>query len=187
MRTPFCKSGGVFADYEADDLGAFAIQEAVARSGLRPEEIDEVVLGNVITPPQSANPARVAAVKAGLPIGVSAVTVSRNCASGLEAIAIACDKIRLGQAKIMVAGGMESMSHFPLLFPERMRKFLMGLKKSKSFWSRLLAWTKLRPSLFVPEMPGLTDPLCSLSMGKRQRFWYANFPFLAKNKTSLLY
>ncbi len=166
VRTPFCKSGGVLADYEADDLGAFAIQEAVARSGLRPEDVDEVVIGNVITPPQSANPARVAAVKAGLPITTSAITVSRNCASGLEAIAIACDKIRLGHAKIVVAGGMESMSHFPLLFSERMRKFLMGVKKSKGFWQRLVAWTKVRPSLFVPEMPGLTDPLCGLNMGQ---------------------
>ncbi len=166
IRTPFCRSGGVFAELEADDLGAFAVREAVALAGIRPDEVDEVIIGNVITPPQAANPARIIAIKGGLPITTPAVTVSRNCASGLESIAIACDRIRLGEAKIMVAGGTESMSHFPLMFPESMRRYMMSLKKAKNWWSKLRAILRLRPSLFYPEMPGLTDPLCGLSMGQ---------------------
>ncbi|MDP1835716.1 MAG: thiolase family protein [Chlamydiales bacterium] len=166
VRTPFCRSGGLFADLEADDLGAYAVREVLARSGLRPDEVDEVIFGNVMTPVHAANPARVIAMKGGLAQSTPAVTVSRNCASGVESIAQACNKIRLGQAKIMIAGGAESMSHFPILFPDSMRRWMMGYGKSKSLWQKLKSILSIRPSFFKPHIAGMTDPLCGLNMGQ---------------------
>ncbi len=104
IRSPFCKANGVFKGIEADDLGAFVVKELVARSGIDPSLIDEVVFGNVIQPPHATNIARVVAVKAGLPDHVPAITVNRNCASGMEAIVVAADKIRRGEGEVFIAG-----------------------------------------------------------------------------------
>lgn len=166
VRTPFCRAGGLYSEWEADDLGAFAVREVLARSGLRPDEIDEVVIGNVITPPHAANPGRVISVKAGIAETTPAMTISRNCASGLESIAVACDKIRQGESRIVIAGGAESMTHFPILFPDTMRRFMMRYGKSKGFFQKLRTFFSIRPSFFKPKVPGLDDPLCGLNMGQ---------------------
>lgn len=166
VRTPFCRAGGLFFDLGADDLGAYAVRELIARTGISPGDVDELIFGNVMTPAHAANPARVVAVKGGLPVTVPAITAGRNCASGMEAIAIACDKILQGHGKVMVAGGMESMSHVPILFPDAMRHFLRRMNKSKGWWQRLRTLLTIRPSLFKPQVPGLDDPLCGLNMGQ---------------------
>lgn len=166
IRTPFCKSGGVFRDYQADDLGAFAVKELLARSKFDPNLIDEVILGNVLQPPHATNMARVIAVKAGLPEKIPAYSVDRNCASGMEAVASAADRIRLGKADIILAGGVESMSNFPILFTSQMRNFLTGMSKAKSFKEKLAHFFSLRPSHFYPQVPAIADPLCGLSMGQ---------------------
>lgn len=166
VRTPFCRAGGLFSEFEADDLAAYAIQGLLALVDVAPEDVDELIFGNVITPVHAANPARLFAIKGGLPVSVPAVTVSRNCASGLEALALACNKINLGQAKIMVAGGAESMTHFPLAFSEDMRRFLLRDSKAKGLMAKLRNFLTFRPKLLAPQPVGLTDPLCGLSMGQ---------------------
>ncbi len=166
VRTPFCKGGGVLRNILADDLGAYAVKELAARLSIDPELIDEVILGNVLQPSHATNIARVIAVKAGLPEKIPAYTVNRNCASGMEAVISAADRIWLDHASIIIAGGVESMSNFPILFPEKMRDVLQNFKQAKSFKQKLRAFAKLRPSLFVPQMPGIFDPLCGLSMGQ---------------------
>lgn len=165
-RTPFCKANGLFKDWQADDLGAFAIKELVARAPFSPDEIDEVILGNVLQPSHATNIARVAAVKAGLPERIPAFTVNRNCSSGMESVITAANKIALGQADIILAGGFESMSNFPILFPRKMKDFLLGLNKARSFPEKMRALFKFRPSLFYPQVPEIADPLCGLSMGQ---------------------
>lgn len=166
VRTPFCKSGGPFQGWEADDLGAFAVRELLDRIPLTPGEIDELIFGNVIQPPHAANMARVVAVKGGLPVHVPAFTVNRNCASGLEAVVSAANKIRQGEADAVIAGGTESMSRFPVLFPDKMRDFLVRISKAKRWQDKLKLLTTFRPSFLSPKIPGLNDPLCSLSMGQ---------------------
>lgn len=166
VRTPFCKANEVFRDFEADDLGAFAVKELLARLPFSKELIDELIFGNVIQPPNATNIARVVAVKAGLPINKPAYTVNRNCASGMEAITTAANKIEAGEASIILVGGTESMSHFPILFPNKMRNFLMRLNKAKNWQQKLRAALGIRPSLFFPEVPKIADPLCGLSMGQ---------------------
>ena len=165
-RTPFCKAFGALAKLEADALGAHAVKETLARSGLAPEDVDELIFGNVMQPPHLANIARIIGVKGGLPIRCPAVTVSRNCASGMEAVVLAADKIRLGQATLMMAGGAEAMSQISVQFPNEMRLFLMRLNKARNVWQRLGVLSSVRPRFFKPVLPGLDDPLCGLNMGQ---------------------
>ncbi|MBA3815332.1 MAG: thiolase family protein [Parachlamydiaceae bacterium] len=166
IRTPFCKAGGVMRDLEADDIGAFVVTELLARSGLPSASIDELIFGNVIQPPHAANIARIVAVKGGLPVSIPAYTVNRNCASGLEAITSAADKIQLGRAEIIIAGGTESMSNFPVLIKKKYQDFLMRLSKAKSWQQKLSTLFSFRPGLVIPEFPEISDPLCGLSMGQ---------------------
>lgn len=166
VRTPFCKAGGVFKDWEADDLGAFVVRELLDRIDVPPEEIDELVFGNVLQPPHATNVARVLAVKGGLPEKVPAFTVNRNCASGLESIATGANKILNGEADIIIAGGTESMSNFPVLFRRQMRDWLRNFSKAKSFKDKLRLFAAFRLSFLSPEIPTISDPLCGMSMGQ---------------------
>jgi acetyl-CoA C-acetyltransferase len=115
VRTAIGAFGGTLKDVPAPDLGAVAIRAAVERAGLRPDEIETVAMGNVIQAGTKMNPARQAAVQAGLPVTVPAMTVNRVCGSGAQAIVSAAQEILLGNANAAVAGGMESMDQAPYL------------------------------------------------------------------------
>jgi acetyl-CoA C-acetyltransferase len=115
VRTAIGAFGGTLKDVPAPDLGAVAIRAAVERAGLRPDEIETAAMGNVIQAGTKMNPARQAAVQAGLPVTVPAMTVNRVCGSGAQAIVSAAQEILLGNASAAVAGGMESMDQAPYL------------------------------------------------------------------------
>ena len=116
-RTPIGRFGGAFKDVDAADLGATAIRAAVERSGIEPCQVGEVIMGNVIQAANTGYVARTSALRAGLPDSVPAMTVNRACSSGLEAINMAAYAIMAGDADIIVAGGVESMSTVPYLAP----------------------------------------------------------------------
>lgn len=166
VRTPFCKSGGLMRNCEPDDLGAHAVTELLIRTNLPGDLVDELIFGNVLQPPLLANIARIISVKAGLPINVPAFTVNRNCASGLEAITTAADKIHLGRIDIAIAGGVESMSNFPVTIKKSYKDFLMKLNKAKGWGQKLSILTSFRLSFLIPEIPEIQDPLCGLNMGQ---------------------
>ena len=115
VRTAIGAFGGTLKDVPAPDLGAVAIRAAVERAGLKPEEVETAAMGNVIQAGAKMNPARQAAVQAGLPVTVPAMTVNRVCGSGAQAIVSAAQEILLGAANVAVAGGMESMDQAPYL------------------------------------------------------------------------
>jgi acetyl-CoA C-acetyltransferase len=115
VRTPIGKFLGGLAEVPAPQLGAVAIAEALKRAHVPPERIDEVIMGNVIQAGLGQNPARQAALKAGLPDSIAAYTVNKVCGSGLKAVMLAAQAIRAGDADVIVAGGMESMSRAPHL------------------------------------------------------------------------
>ena len=117
-RTPIGKYGKAFRNVEAPRLGAAVVQEAVNRAGIRPEDVDEVLMGNVVQAGVGQAPARQAALFAGLPVEVACVTINKVCASGMKAVAVAYDAIRSGSIRVAVAGGMESMSRAPHLVRE---------------------------------------------------------------------
>jgi acetyl-CoA C-acetyltransferase len=116
-RTPIGTFGGVFKDVSAVELGTVAVREAVARSGVRLDQVDEVILGCVLQAGQGMNPARQVGIKAGLPESVPAHTVNKVCGSGLQAVMLAAQAVKAGDAEIVVAGGIESMSRAPFLLP----------------------------------------------------------------------
>ncbi|HEV2948161.1 MAG TPA: thiolase family protein, partial [Gemmataceae bacterium] len=169
VRTPFAKAFGPLAGLPAQELGRQATKALMERSGIKPDQVDQVVFGNVALPPEAANIARVIALMAGIPEDRIAHTVQRNCASGMEAITTAARLIQLGEAQTIIAGGTESMSQIPLLYtPEATDRFL-GLAKSKGWWQRVKAMSRFRPRHFKP-VPGiklgLTDPVSGLIMGE---------------------
>lgn len=166
IRTPFCKAGGVFRDIDADDLGAIVVKELIARTGFPTDQLDQFVFGNVLQPPHAANIARVLAVKGGLPISLPAYTTNRNCASGMEAITEGLELIVNGKANAVFAGGVESMSNFPILFKRPMRDFLQNLSKAKTFQQKLGTLLGFRISMLYPDIPEISDPLCGLNMGQ---------------------
>ena len=177
-RTPFAKSGTVLRRMTAVELGTAAVREAVARSGLTPAEIDTVIIGNVACPADAANISRVIAVAAGLPETTPAHTVNRNCASGMEAIAQAAHLVATGQARVVVAGGVESMSNIPLLLSEDLKEILFAARRAKSWAARMAVWSRLRPRHLKPVIgieAGLIDPLCGLNMGETAEVLAAEF------------
>ncbi|ADC65166.1 acetyl-CoA acetyltransferase [Ferroglobus placidus DSM 10642] len=113
VRTPIGKFGGSLRDVPAVELGALVIKEAVKRAGIKPEDVDEVIMGQVVTAGCGQNTARQAAIKAGIPVEVPAFQLNKVCTSGLKAIALAHMMIQTGEAEVVVAGGMESMSSAP--------------------------------------------------------------------------
>src|SRR2546426_2527292 len=117
-RTPVGKYGRAFRNVEAVKLGSTAIAEAVNRTGLVPAEIEEVIMGNVVSAGLGQNPARQAALTGGLPASVGAMTVNKVCGSGLKSVALAAQSIRAGDQNIILAGGMESMSNAPYLLSQ---------------------------------------------------------------------
>jgi acetyl-CoA C-acetyltransferase len=118
-RTPIGTFGGALASFTAPELGAMAILEVVKSAGIKTDDVQEVVMGNVLSAGIGQAPARQAAIKAGLSEKTPSTTVNKVCASGMKAIMIAADQIMLGQADIMVAGGMESMSNVPYYLPKQ--------------------------------------------------------------------
>ena len=125
-RTPTGKFQGLLKDKTAPELGALAIRAAVERAGVDPAKVDEVIMGCVVQAGLGQAPARQAALKAGLPPEVSALTINMVCGSGLRAVALASQAVQLGDAEFVVAGGMESMSNIPYAMPGARDGYRMG-------------------------------------------------------------
>ena len=115
VRTPVGKFGGSLKDVSAPELGALVLKEAVNRAGIAPEELDEGIMGNVVQAGIGQNPARQAMIFAGFPVEIPSYTVNKVCGSGLKSVMLATQAIRLGDADIIVAGGMENMNQAPYL------------------------------------------------------------------------
>jgi acetyl-CoA C-acetyltransferase len=126
VRTPIGRFLGGLADVPAPRLGAVVVREAVQRAGVRPEEVDEVILGNILSAGLGQAPARQAARYAGLPDSAGAVTVNKMCGSGLKAVVLAAQAIRAGDGRVYVAGGMENMSRAPYLLPRARTGYRLG-------------------------------------------------------------
>ena len=169
VRTPFARAGTVLRHLSVVELGRLAAGELLARHELDPVRLDEVILGNCAQPAEAANVARVIALRAGIPERVPGLTVHRNCASGMESVGLAAERIQLGRARLVLAGGVESMSQIPLLFPPGFAAWLEGLARAKHPLARLRAALRFRPALLRPRsalLDALHDPVCGLGMGE---------------------
>ncbi len=174
LRTPLSKAFTQLQSFTAVDLGQHALTGVLSHCGLSPQQVDEVIFGNVAGQPDAANLARVIALRAGVPQDRIAHTVNRNCASGMESIVAAWHSIAhpaepAGQGKLIVAGGTESMSNIPMLFSRDAVQLWLRLGRAKSLRQRLRALASFRPRHFKPVIGielGLTDPVCGLNMGQ---------------------
>src|ERR1700756_5091280 len=125
-RTPVGKFQGSLTDFTAPQLGAIVVREAVNRAHLHPKQVDECIMGNVVSAGLGQNPARQAAIFGGLPPEVGAMTVNKVCGSGLKAVALATQAIQTENGSIVVAGGMESMTNAPYLLPQARKGYRLG-------------------------------------------------------------
>ncbi len=167
VRTPFVKAGGAFDFVPAQELGRLVVREVLERYNLDPAAIDEVIAGNV-APGDAANVARVIALRAGIPKERVAHTVNRNCASGLEAVTEALERIETGRAAAVIALGVESMSNIPVLWSKALTEDFLELSQAKTVWKKVRALAKVRPRDLAPVVAikqGLTDPVSGLMMG----------------------
>ncbi len=126
LRTPFCSYGGLLSDIPAPRLGAEVIKALFNKTNLKGEDIDEVIIGNVITSGSGQAPARQAAIYADIPVSVPAMTINKVCGSGLKAMMLGVGSIKLGDADIVVAGGMENMSMVPYYLKKARFGYRMG-------------------------------------------------------------
>lgn len=162
VRTAIGKMGGQFASVPAVDLGATVIKEAVKRAGVKPEEVDEVKFGCVIQAGLGQNVARQASIKAGLPVEVPAVTLNVVCGSGLKCVNEAANMILAGQADVVVAGGMESMSRAPFALDKARFGYRMGNGKfidtmiNDALWDAFNQYHMMITAENVAEQWGLT-------------------------------
>jgi acetyl-CoA C-acetyltransferase len=126
VRTPIGKFQGSLSEISAPKLGAIVVKEAVHRAKLKPDQVDECIMGNVVSAGLGQNPARQAAIFGGLPPEVGAMTVNKVCGSGLKAVALAAQAVQTGNSDIVVAGGMESMTNAPYLLPQARKGYRLG-------------------------------------------------------------
>jgi acetyl-CoA acetyltransferase family protein len=169
VRTPFVKFNTDFRRVPAVELGRVVVREAIERTDVDPREVDEVIVGNIAGPPDAANIARVIALHAKIPAQVPAFTVARNCASGLDAVVEAAYRIRSGDADLVVAAAVESMSRIPFLFGDEAHDIWTDAGRARTAGARLGAFARLRPRHLKPVVAlqlGLTDPVSGLNMGE---------------------
>ena len=169
FRTPIAKAGGKFNDIQADALGSLVVKELLSRSQIDKSEFDEVIAGNVASPSHAPNIAKIIATRSGFSSDIPAFTVNRNCASGMEAITSAANKINAGEANIILSVATESMSNTPLLFSKKFQNFLMRFSRAKKAYERIKILSSLNFSDFRPVvalLKALKDPTINMNMGQ---------------------
>jgi acetyl-CoA acetyltransferase family protein len=184
-RTATTKAGGGFNNVNADDLGAKLLNEMATRSEFDYNQVDEVIIGNVAQPAHAANIARVITLKAGLSAKIPAFTVHRNCASGMEALTTAACKIKSGEIKSAIVGGVESMSNIPFLFQKQAVEFFINLSRAKTIFDKIKVFLKFKLKLLKPIIgleKGLTDPTIDMIMGQTAEILAKEFSISRKEQ-----
>lgn len=168
-RTPILKARGKAGPFASADLATLAGRHLMMKTNIDVSDIDETILGCVMPSEREANIGRVASLRIGVPESVPAWTVQRNCASGMQAVDCAMNRIQLGHSDIVLAGGSEAMSRAPIMFSDKYVGFLGRLMAAKTPVAKLKVISSFRPSLLAPVFSlehGLTDPVVGLNMGQ---------------------
>lgn len=168
-RTPFLRAKGGPGPFTASDLAVQAGRPLLMRQPFIAENLDEVVLGCISSAPDEVNISRVVALRLGCGDRVPAWTVQRNCGSGMQALDSAALSIACGRTDLVLAGGVEAMSHYPLLLNRKMHAWLGAWNSARTLGSRTQLLTQLRPGHFqiiIALLKGLSDPVIGLSMGQ---------------------
>jgi acetyl-CoA acyltransferase len=165
-RTPFLKSGTDYLNLMSYELGQFAIKGLIQKTGIDPKEVDQVIMGTVISNVQTSNVAREAALGAGIPNKAHCQTVTQACISANRAICNGVNEILVGNADVVIAGGVENTSDTPIGFPKKMRNKLFGAQKLRGIGDTLKFVFSLRPSDFIPVRPAVAEYMTGRTMGQ---------------------
>ena len=165
-RTPFAKAGSVLSDVPAVDLARHAARELLVRTEIDPGLVDQVIFGQVVPSVLVPNVAREVSLLPQFPKTIPAYSLNRACASSNQAIAEGFDQIRLGQADVVLAGGVEALSDIPILHSKRFSGILVDASRAKSLGGRLGALARTRPRDLVPVTPAIAEPSTGESMGQ---------------------
>jgi len=166
IRTPFVKAGTVFSGLTALDLGRMVVQELVQRADIDPQEIDQVVFGQVIPTITATSIAREVLIAAGLPRTIEAYTVARACATSIQALTDAANTISLGLADVAIVGGTESMSDVPVFASRPLAQALVAASKGKDLPGKLRPFQKLKPKDLLPTPPAIAEYSTGMTMGE---------------------
>jgi len=165
-RIPFCRSHSIYRDCSNQDLMAAALSGLVSKFDLKGQTLGDVALGAVIKHSRDWNLARESVIDSGLSPKTPGLDLQRACGTSLEACAVIANKISLGQIDSGIAGGVDSISDAPVVYPDSYRRILLDVFRARSLPQRILPWFRLRPSDFKPELPGVIEPRTGLSMGE---------------------
>lgn len=166
LRTPFARSGTVFGDVPAVALARHVAKELLYRSELEGKEIDEVIFGQVVASVLTPNVAREVSLLPQLPPTIPAYSLNRACASSAQAINNGADQIRLGQADVVLAGGVESLSDIPILHSRRFGRMLVEAGRAKTLGRRAAVLGQVRPRDLIPVTPAIAEPSTGETMGQ---------------------
>ena len=165
-RIPFCRAHSIYRDCSNQDMMAAALNGLVNKYDLKGQTLGDVALGAVIKHSRDWNLARESVLDSGLSQKTPAMDLQRACGTSLEACAVIANKIALGQIDAGIAGGVDSISDAPVVYPDGYRRILLDVFRARSVAGRLMPWFRLRPKHFKPELPGVTEPRTGLSMGE---------------------
>ncbi len=165
-RTPFCKAGTALKSARAVDLARYAARELLERTNIAPDEVDEVIFGQVVPSALVPNVAREVSLLPQLPKEIPAFSLNRACASSNQAVTAAYDQIVLGHADVILAGGAESLSDVPILASRRLADILVTASKARSLGARIATFAQIRPRDLIPVAPAIAEPSTGESMGQ---------------------
>jgi len=165
-RTPFCKAGTALKTSRAVDLGRYAARELLERTNLDPNEVDEVIFGQVVPSALVPNIAREVSLLPQFPKEIPAFSLNRACASSNQAVTAAHDQIVLGHADVILAGGAESLSDVPILASRRLADILVAASKARTLGARIASFAQIRPRDLIPVAPAIAEPSTGESMGQ---------------------
>ncbi len=166
VRTPFARSGTIFKDVPAVQLARHAAKELLYRTELDGREIDQVIIGQVVGSALTPNVAREVSLLPQFPPSIPAYTLNRACASAAQAISNGAEQIALGNADVVLAGGVESLSDMPVLHSRRFAQILVEAGKAKTVGQRVAAFSRVRPRDLIPVTPAVAEPSTGETMGQ---------------------
>jgi acetyl-CoA C-acetyltransferase len=166
IRIPFCRSHSIYTDCSNQDMMSEVLRGLVRKYDLKGQTLGDVALGAVIKHSRDWNLARECVIGSGLSLHTPGVDMQRACGTSIEAAIHIANKIALGQIEAGIAGGTDSVSDAPIVYPDGYRSVLMSAYRGRNIAQKILPWFRLRPRHFKPELPGVTEPRTGLSMGE---------------------
>jgi acetyl-CoA C-acetyltransferase len=185
LRIPFCRAHGSYADCSNQQMMTATLKAIVQKYDLKGQMLGDVALGAVIKHSRDWNLARECVIGSGLSRKTPGVDLQRACGTSLEACILIGNKIALGQIDAGVAGGTDSISDAPIVYPDEYRTILMQSHRGRSFGDKLLPWLKLRPKHFKPVLPGVVEPRTKLSMGEHTEITAKEFQVSREHQDQL--